>query len=107
MKSLLDKVRTIEQEATELIEEEKKRGNRAVQDILSREDKVIENIKASAEQKAEAIVNEKIHAVGDVINKLKQESKQSVEIVHEVANTNRSRALARARTLFEEYILNS
>ncbi|MEX0649871.1 MAG: hypothetical protein WD200_02635 [Candidatus Andersenbacteria bacterium] len=105
MKTLLEKVQTIEEEATATIQKAESGAKQDLNQVQSSEERVVEELRKKAENTARAIIDEQVRSARDEINKIKQEQAHSVEMVHSAAARNRADALQKAHHLFEEEYL--
>jgi vacuolar-type H+-ATPase subunit H len=105
MQTLLRKVQTVEAEASRLVHEAKQASQQTLSQIRAGETKLMADIRAKAERKAAAIVDEHVRQAAQEINAIRQEQKQSEETAHRIADKNRQDTLMYARKIFnEEYL---
>lgn len=105
MKTLLDKIQTIEQQAADLVEQAQEAGKKKLAQIQTSEERVVADLRTKSEKTAQAIIDSKVHAAKEEVNKIRQEQVQSVDAVHAAAESNRDNALEKAQQLFnDEYL---
>lgn len=105
MKTLLQKIKETEAEATAIVKKTETVGKRNISDLLSGEEAILEDIKNDAEKRGESIIKERVKLAQDRVNSLKQDEAASTTVVHEAAKKNRSHALKVAWHLFSEAYL--
>ena len=105
MKTLLDKVQHVEQEAAAIIAAAEKTGKQAIADIVDVEEEVLAEIKERAEKKGEKIIKERVQKAQDEVNRVHQDDSLSTSMVHEAAEKNKEMALKRAWQIFKDEYL--
>lgn len=102
MKTLLKKVQELEQEADTVARRAKEQGQKALQAVVTQEERVLAEMQVSAQAKADAIVAQHVAQVKDELNRLQQETDQTVTTIHQAAEANRPAALTLAHDLFKK-----
>lgn len=102
METLLTKVQRIEQAQQARITQAEIEEQLRVRVLSEREQAVLAEVRARAEQRGAAIKLERLAAVEAELNAWRQDESRSVAILHESADRNRPQALARALDLFRQ-----
>lgn len=105
MQTLLNKVRDAEAAAHAQITTAQRAAKDTLARLLADEERVLTDIKQRAEQRAEAIVAERLSAAQAEVNQLRQQETGAVNEVHAAAERNRADALAFAWQRFQEAYL--
>lgn len=106
MQTLLEKVKKIEDEAQALIESTRTNGKQAIADIVSREGKVLADVKERALQQGRAIIKEAIAKAQSEGVAIRQTEATAAKGIEEVADKNKAETLKLASQLFEQDFLN-
>lgn len=107
MQSLLEKVKEVELEATEMVEAAKKAGSQGIATIQANEQKMLAETKKRAEERAKAVITELVAATKEEVNKLKQEREQALQAISSSSEAKRDQALAYASQQFESRFLGA
>ena len=102
MQTLLKKVESIESEATQLVEETRKKHLSVLEDMQSREDEIIAETTAKAQARSKAIMTDVLASEEKDINAIKQQGERSIEVVHQVAEKNRPATIALVTNIIKE-----
>jgi vacuolar-type H+-ATPase subunit H len=100
MDTLVDKITIIEEEARQRVASAEAAGKKEISQLTAYEIKFMEDFRLKAENKAEAIINEKVQNAKRNLNLISQEEEQSIKSAHQAANKNKSSTLQLAQKLF-------
>ncbi len=100
MKTLLENILAVEQEAARQIEKAETNGQRAIHALQANEQAMVDGVREQAQEKAKHMQKERIELARAEIKNLSQEYIQTLATIKETAHKNHGSALALARTLF-------
>lgn len=93
METLLKRVQKIEEEAAERLLEVEQSGRQELSALINNEQQLMADITREATRKGQRIKAEAISIAKREINEMKQERDKSVDLVHQVAQSNRPKAV--------------
>lgn len=102
MKTLLEKVKKVEDEAARLVEEAQQTGQQKLHTLTAQEPRVLERVRQAAESEGQLIIKEKLQTARQEIDAIRQEGKQAAEKISQVATRNREQTIKKITELFEE-----
>lgn len=106
MHTLLEKVKTIEDETQALITEAEQKGRQAIADLVQSEPAVLAEVQQRATKQGQTIIQEAVAKAQTETARVRQDAALTTESIQKLVQKNKDAALKAARQLFtEDYLL--
>lgn len=107
METLLDKVKKVEEEISERLDEIARRGKTQLVDLISTEKDVAAAVRVKAEAEGKEIIKEQVQRAHAETNTLKQDRDKSLDSIGVSAKKNRRSAIEKVLDIFQETYLSA
>jgi vacuolar-type H+-ATPase subunit H len=102
MKTLLEKVKAVEEEAKQLVDEAERIGHNKLETLTSRKPEILRDVRLSAETEGRLIIKEKLHAIHKEIDDIRRQGLTAAEKINQVATQNQDQAVKKIQEIFKQ-----